>query len=351
MSKGFTAAVFVDHDNQVYGQDRCGLKYDKIIEFIESQGYTVIRANTYMAVDSYKESKDSEYKEKQEGYRNEIRRAGFKVVTKKLKRFTQKDGTIKTKGNVDLELAVDALLQTKNIDYIYIGSGDGDFIRLVNALQNNGKSVIGFGIENISRQLINTVDRYICPEYDMEIIESIYPDYKYSKTEMINYISSQVQSQVQSEIQAQIPSQVLTKDVGVMATAFAQASNTNLKPKASTSAASTPKIEKNKKFTPNAVKPVTEPKLEEGTIMHFDYEKGFGFLIPDDNKLPKIQGKTQGIYFHIYNVLTQDGVKASNDEVYEHLHKNKRMSFRRFMEYRGGGEKKWAAAQITMLDI
>lgn len=339
MSKGFTAAVFVDHDNLVHGQDRCGLKYDKIKEFIESQGYTVIRANTYMAVDSYKESKDQNYKEKQEGYRNEIRRAGFKVITKKLKRFTQKDGTIKTKGNVDLELAVDALLQTKNIDYIYIGSGDGDFIRLVNALQNNGKSVIGFGIENISRQLINTVDRYICPEYDKEIVDSIYPDYKYSKTEMINYISSQTQSQIQ------------TKDVGLMATAFAQGSD-NSKSDLSTSDTSeadvsASKSERNKKFVPNAV---IEPEMEEGKIMHFDYEKGFGFLIPDSNQLPKMKGKLQGIYFHIYNVLTQDGVKASNDEVYEHFHKNKRISFRRFKEFNNDGEKNWTAAQITMLD-
>jgi uncharacterized LabA/DUF88 family protein len=41
----------------------------------------------------------------------------------------------------DLDLAVDALVQAENLDYILLGTGDGDFVRLVRALQNRGRRV------------------------------------------------------------------------------------------------------------------------------------------------------------------------------------------------------------------
>ena len=66
---------------------------------------------------------------------------GFTVVTKPLKEITDSAGRRKLKGNVDIELAVDALRLAPSLDHIALFSGDGDFRSLVAALQEMGKRV------------------------------------------------------------------------------------------------------------------------------------------------------------------------------------------------------------------
>jgi len=66
---------------------------------------------------------------------------GFTMVTKPTKEFTDASGRRKIKGNMDIELAVDAMRLAKNLDHVVIFSGDGDFRSLVSALQQMGKRV------------------------------------------------------------------------------------------------------------------------------------------------------------------------------------------------------------------
>jgi uncharacterized LabA/DUF88 family protein len=66
---------------------------------------------------------------------------GYSVVTKPLKEFTDASGRRKFKGNMDIELAVDAMEMAKNLDHIVLFSGDGDFRRLSEALQRAGLRV------------------------------------------------------------------------------------------------------------------------------------------------------------------------------------------------------------------
>ena len=66
---------------------------------------------------------------------------GFTVVTKPIKEFTDGSGRRKYKGNMDIELAVQAIQLAPSIDHIVIFSGDGDFRSLVADLQNRGKRV------------------------------------------------------------------------------------------------------------------------------------------------------------------------------------------------------------------
>ncbi|MDZ4364117.1 NYN domain-containing protein [Brevundimonas sp.] len=63
---------------------------------------------------------------------------GFTVVTKPVKRFTDAQGHTKTKGNMDIELAVDMLEFAAHVDHMVLFSGDGDFRRLVQAVQAKG---------------------------------------------------------------------------------------------------------------------------------------------------------------------------------------------------------------------
>jgi uncharacterized LabA/DUF88 family protein len=66
---------------------------------------------------------------------------GYTMVTKPTKEFTDSLGRRKLKGNMDIELTVDAMRLSESIDHIVIFSGDGDFKSLVAALQQKGRRV------------------------------------------------------------------------------------------------------------------------------------------------------------------------------------------------------------------
>jgi uncharacterized LabA/DUF88 family protein len=63
------------------------------------------------------------------------------MVTKPTKEFIDATGRRKIKGNMDIELAVDAMELADHLDHIVLFSGDGDFRSLVEALQHKGKRV------------------------------------------------------------------------------------------------------------------------------------------------------------------------------------------------------------------
>lgn len=153
------AGIFLDMENLLINGG-WGMRCDIIKEIVEAQGTTILRANAYIAVDTEKERLDSIYREKAQNYRDRVRLAGFHIVQKNKKRFRQDDGTEIVKANADLDMAVDAILQAENLDYIMIGSGDGDFLRLVHALQNKGKRVDALGFGNVSAELKRDVDYY-----------------------------------------------------------------------------------------------------------------------------------------------------------------------------------------------
>lgn len=66
---------------------------------------------------------------------------GFTMVTKPAKEFVDSQGRRKVKGNMDIELAVDAMEIAPHVDHIVLFSGDGDFRPLVAALQRKGVRV------------------------------------------------------------------------------------------------------------------------------------------------------------------------------------------------------------------
>jgi uncharacterized LabA/DUF88 family protein len=66
---------------------------------------------------------------------------GYRVVTKPTKEFVDSTGRRKVKGNMDIELAIDALELSPYIDHMVLFSGDGDFRSLVEAMQRRGVRV------------------------------------------------------------------------------------------------------------------------------------------------------------------------------------------------------------------
>lgn len=66
---------------------------------------------------------------------------GYTMVTKPTKEFTDARGLRKVKGNMDIEIAVDALELAPHIDHAILFTGDGDFKPLILALHRAGVRV------------------------------------------------------------------------------------------------------------------------------------------------------------------------------------------------------------------
>lgn len=66
---------------------------------------------------------------------------GYSMVTKPAKEYTDSMGRRKVKGNMDIELTVDAMELAPRIDHAVIFSGDGDFRPLVASMQRQGVRV------------------------------------------------------------------------------------------------------------------------------------------------------------------------------------------------------------------
>ena len=66
---------------------------------------------------------------------------GYTMVSKAAKEFTDGQGNKKIKGNMDVELTVDAMELAPHIDHIVLFSGDGDFRPMIESIQRQGVRV------------------------------------------------------------------------------------------------------------------------------------------------------------------------------------------------------------------
>ena len=129
-------ALFIDGANLYATTKTLGfdIDYKRLLKEFQSRG-TLLRAFYYTAI-----IEDQEY--------SSIRPLidwldynGYTVVTKATKEFVDASGRRKVKGNMDIELAVDAMELAQRIDEMVLFSGDGDFRSLVEAVQRRGVRV------------------------------------------------------------------------------------------------------------------------------------------------------------------------------------------------------------------
>src|ERR1700721_458433 len=129
-------ALFIDGANLYATAKTLGfdIDYKRLLKEFQSRG-TLVRAFYYTAI-----IEDQEY--------SSIRPLidwldynGYTVVTKATKEFIDASGRRKVKGNMDIELAVDAMELAEHVDQIVLFSGDGDFRSLVEAVQRRGVRV------------------------------------------------------------------------------------------------------------------------------------------------------------------------------------------------------------------
>lgn len=136
MSENERTALFIDGANLYATAKSVGfdIDYRRLLKEYQSKG-RLVRAFYYTAL-----VEDQEY--------SSIRPLidwldynGFAVVTKPAKEFIDHTGRRKIKGNMDIELAVDAMEMAEHLDHMVLFSGDGDFRSLVEAVQRRGVRV------------------------------------------------------------------------------------------------------------------------------------------------------------------------------------------------------------------
>ena len=136
MAEQERTALFIDGANLYATAKTLGfdIDYKRLLREFQSKG-RLIRAFYYTAL-----VEDQEY--------SSIRPLidwldynGYAVVTKPTKEFVDSMGRRKVKGNMDIELAVDAMEMAGNLDHMVLFSGDGDFRSLVEAVQRRGVRV------------------------------------------------------------------------------------------------------------------------------------------------------------------------------------------------------------------
>ncbi|MEE4165632.1 MAG: NYN domain-containing protein [Desulfocapsaceae bacterium] len=152
--------IYVDAEN-IRLSGGYGMRYDILVELAGAGNSELLRANSYLAEDRARTREDADYRQKLYRYHDILRQCGFKVIKKYVKHFVDDEGILTTKANADMDLAIDALLQARNLDRVILMTGDGDFIRLVLALQNMGCRVEVIGFNNVSHELREAADSYL----------------------------------------------------------------------------------------------------------------------------------------------------------------------------------------------
>lgn len=130
--------VFVDGANLYFTSQKLGfdMDYDKLLQYFKKR-FHLLRIYYYTAVyDPVPGQVD-----RLRPVLDWMHYNGYSVVTKRTKQFTDRDGLTKTKGNMDMEIAVDAMLMAPHMDEMFLLSGDGDFTYLVNKIKALGVRV------------------------------------------------------------------------------------------------------------------------------------------------------------------------------------------------------------------
>lgn len=131
------SCIFIDGSN-LYATLRSlsiELDYDQLLKHFK-QDRTILRAYYYTAMD------DGVQYSPIKPLVDWLSYNGYIVVSKSLKEFIDPNtGIRRTKGNMDIEIAVDMLNMAPYYDEAILFSGDGDFRYLIENLQRVGKTV------------------------------------------------------------------------------------------------------------------------------------------------------------------------------------------------------------------
>ncbi len=160
-------AVFIDGANLYASVRTLGFEidYGKLLTFFRARG-RLIRAYYYTAI--FEENTDEKFSPLRPLV-DWLDYNGYSVVTKPAKEYTDANGRRKLKGNMDMELAIDMMRIAPSVDHIVLLSGDGDFRRLVQVVQQQGVRVSLISTLKTSPPMVSDgLRRQVDEYYDLE---------------------------------------------------------------------------------------------------------------------------------------------------------------------------------------
>jgi len=141
-------AVFIDAANILYSQQTLGwrIDYQKLRDYLQSQA-------KILGIFYYTGKVGA--LEKQIKFIKKLERLGLSVVSKEVKFIKIDGGKLLPKGNLDVELALDAFRLADDYDTLLLFSGDSDFGYLLDLLKHKGKKVLVVSTRgHISKELL-----------------------------------------------------------------------------------------------------------------------------------------------------------------------------------------------------
>jgi uncharacterized LabA/DUF88 family protein len=129
-------ALFIDGANLYATAKSLGfdIDYKRLLEFFRQKGQ-LVRALYYTA------AADEQQYSSIRPLVDWLDYNGFSVINKPTKALMGAAGRRKTKGDISIELAVEAMRLSEYLDHLVLFSGNGDFRSLIEALQQKAKRV------------------------------------------------------------------------------------------------------------------------------------------------------------------------------------------------------------------
>ncbi|MFA4831629.1 MAG: NYN domain-containing protein [Patescibacteria group bacterium] len=158
-SKNNQVYIFIDASNLWEAQKAKGrfFDYQKLISYIKEKFFaTSIRVYYYTAYPA-EGTRDYSLDGKHKFFTFLKKGLGFEVRKKELKRIpivSEHGESIKEKGNLDVEITIDALYHAAKYNVAVFFTGDSDFLALITHLRMEGKKVYIFSSRNnVSEEL------------------------------------------------------------------------------------------------------------------------------------------------------------------------------------------------------
>lgn len=125
--------LYIDASNLFHHSRAIGLRidFDRFRQFFERRGTLLSFAGYYTGVEELASGERP-----LQGLLDFLAYHGYTVIQKPMKEYNDKK-----KGNIDVEMTMDIMVQHTRVDRVVLVSGDGDFTPLVNFVKSRGTRV------------------------------------------------------------------------------------------------------------------------------------------------------------------------------------------------------------------
>ena len=164
--KNITTALLIDAPNFHKTQDELGMEKDYWNFFRVLRNYF----NLFPVYYFFGKSCIPEDASRQMKVATWLARHHTRVLFRESTKYVNPDGTIASKGNMDVQIAVTALTECHKVDNVMLATGDKDFLPLIHKLRERGQmttvlSTEKVGVNILSRELRLAADMFIDLEW------------------------------------------------------------------------------------------------------------------------------------------------------------------------------------------